>query len=244
MTNILLEPGLYLAVGGFMGFLGGCLFYGLWRRLLSRSASRNFWRTLPVTVRSMLMSDEPRELLSYYRTLIAATARYAGFNLLGVMVGITPITVIFLLLYALDPSSRVAASVEVHPAMVITHPAELVNDLQQDKEHMLIDLDKLDDSPLQIAGQTLDRETLAKKQAFCKTTASCLMFGMMMFETHKINPQTGYQVGGSVVVRPVLLDSNPFWPYLNDLDFLFFLAVMLGSVTAAWWSRHRRVDES
>lgn len=34
---------------------------------------------------------------------------------------------------------------------------------------------------------------------------------------------------------------NPFAPYLSDLEFGFFIAVMLGSIGAAWWHRGRRL---
>jgi hypothetical protein len=240
MSNFLLEPGLYVAMGAAMGFVGGWLFYRLWQGLMPRSRSREFLRVLPDSVRGMLTSDEPLDLFRHYRTLVAATARYAGRNTLAVLVGITPIAVIYLLLNALEPASRVAASIEVHPATA--RPAGLVRDWRMDDERLLIDRGKLGNSPVQIAGKTLDREALTKKQAFCDTTVSCLLFDMMLFETNSIDPEVGSQMGGTVVVRPVLLDSNPFWPYLNDLDFWFFIAVMSGSAAAAWWRRHRRVD--
>jgi hypothetical protein len=244
MSNFLLEPGPYVTAGTIMGFVGGWLFYLLWRGLLPRSRSREFWRSLPDSVHGMLTSDEPSDLFRHYRTLVVAAARYAGRNTLAVLVGTMPIAVIFLLLNTLDLSSRVATSVEVYPATAIVRPAGLMSDWRMDDERLLIDLGKSGDLSVQLAGQTLDRESLAKKQAFCETTISCLLFDMMLFETHSIDPQAESQRDGSVVVRPVLLDSNPFWPYLNDLDFWFFIAVMSGSAAAAWWSRHRRVTES
>ena len=244
MRNFLLEPGLYVAAGVIMGFIGGGLFYCLWRGLLPRSRSRAFWRTLPDSVRGMLTSDEPSDLLRHYRTLIVATARYAARNTLAVLVGIAPIAVIFLLLDALALSSRMAESVEVYPATAMAQAAGGVSDWHMHDERLLIDRDQLGDAPMQLAGQRLDREALAKKQAFCDTTVSCLLFDMLLFETHRIDPRTGHRMGGSVIVRPVLLDRNLFWPYLNDLDFWFFIAVMSGSAAAAWWRRHRKGNRS
>jgi hypothetical protein len=227
-----------------MGLVGGWLFYHLWRSLLPRSRSQEFWRSLPDSVRGMLTSAEPSDLFRHYRTLIVATARYAGRNTLAMLVGIAPIAAIFLLLDALHLSRHVATSVEVYPATAIARPAALVSNWGIDDKRLLIDRDKLDDASVQLAGQTLDREALIKKQAFCETTVSCLLFDMMLFETHSMNPQAESQMSGSVVVRPMLLDSNPFWPYLNDLDFWFFIAVMSGSAAAVWWSRHRGGDTS
>lgn len=244
MRNFLLEPGLYVAAGVIMGFAGGGLFYYLWRGLLPRSRSRAFWRSLPDSARGMLTSDEPSELLRHYRTLMVATARYAARNTLAVLVGITPIAVIFLLLDALALSSRMAESVEVYPATAMAQAAGGVSDWHMHDERLLIDRDQLGDAPVQLAGQRLDREALAEKQAFCDTTVSCLLFDMLLFETHRIDPRAGRRMGGSVIVRPVLLDRNLFWPYLNDLDFWFFIAVMSGSTAAAWWRRHRKGNRS
>jgi len=244
MSSVLFGPSLYVAVGVIMGLVGGWLFYHLWRGLLPRSRSREFWWSLPDSVCGMLTSDAPSDLFRHYRTLIAATAHYASHNTLAVLVGIAPIAVIFLLLDAWYLSSHVAARVEVYPATAIAQPAGLVSNWRIDGQRLRIDRGQLDEAPVQLAGQTLDREALTKKQAFCKTMVACLLFDMMLFETHSIKPQAESQMSGSVIVRPSLLDSNPFWPYLNDLDFWFFIAVMSSSAAAVWWSRHRGGDAS
>lgn len=157
------------------------------------------------------------------------------------MVGIMPVAVLFLFLCALDPSSHTATSVEIQPATAITQLAGLTNEWQMLDDDIIIDLGKLNNSPVHLAGQALDREMLARKRAFSDIFVYRLLFEMLMFETHSIDLQTGRQVGGSIIVRPVLFDSNPFWPYLNDLDFWFYIAAMLGSVVAVWKNRNRRV---
>jgi hypothetical protein len=37
-----------------------------------------------------------------------------------------------------------------------------------------------------------------------------------------------------------VFDRNPFWPFLNDLEFAFFTAVVLGSGLSAWRRRIRQ----
>jgi hypothetical protein len=188
----------------------------------------------------MLTSDEPSEIFRYYRSLILTTFRFAGRNILAVMVGITPVAALFSLLYALDPSSRAATRVSIYPATAITQPDGRMNNWHIDDASILIDLGKLRDSHVQIADRALDRDALTTKSAFCESSVSCLLFEMLLFETHSIDLPSGMHVDGPVVVRPVLLNSNPFWPYLNDLDFWFFITAMLGSITVAWRNRHRR----
>jgi hypothetical protein len=236
------QPNLYIAAGVVLGFGGGWLFYRLWRALLPRSRGRVFWQNLPESVRGMLTSDEPSELLRHYRTLLLSTANYAGRNLLAVLVAIAPITAIFLALTVMDLSGHVATRFQIHPATVIAPPVRLLNGWRMDNHRLLIHRDELRDSTVRLAGQTLNRDTLARKHAFCETAVSCLLFDMMLFETHRVDPETS-KMRGSVVLRPLLLNGNPLWPYLNDFDFWFFISVMMGSTTAALRSRHHRAQE-
>lgn len=244
MDNFVLGSGTYIATGIILGFAAGWLFYRLWRWLLPRSQSHDFWRTLPASARAMLNSDEPSEIFRHYRTLITAIARFVVRNTLSLIVGIAPVAAIFLLLYALDPSGRVATSIEIHPAAAISAQPALLKIGHTIEENLLIDREKLNGGTINLAGLPLDAKTLGKKQAFCESTVSCLLFDMMMFATHRIRSPAKIKSTGSVVVRPLHLSNNPFWPYLNDLDFWFFIAVMAGSAVAAWKRRPRRTNAS
>jgi hypothetical protein len=243
MSSLPSAPGLYVPAGLLAGFVGGWLSYRLWRRLLPPSHSQEFWQSLPDSVRGMLTSDEPSDLFRHYRTLVVATIRYIGRSTIAAAAGIVPMAVLFLLLTALDESGSVATDVEVHPATLVNPLARLGGDWRMEHGRLLIDCRKPTTSSVELAGQTLDCKALESKQVFCATTLSCLLFDMMLFETHRIERQTANPIGGPVIVRPVLLDGNPLWPYLNDLDFWFFIAAILGSTGAAWGSRHRRVGK-
>jgi hypothetical protein len=207
------------------GAVGGWLFHRLWRALLPAGRSRAFWTSLPQTVRGMVTTEEPAEVLRHYKQLITTTARYTARSLGAVLVAILPSSAIFLLLSALDPSDRMTALVEVH---------------RTDGERVVLDRRALDDSAVRLGGVALDEKSLAHKHGWCGSMTACLLFEAMMFDTHAIGEQGG-DVGASAwIARPFLFDRNPFWPYLNDLESSFFVAVMLGGFGAAWWQRNRR----
>jgi hypothetical protein len=240
MSRMPFAPGAYLAAAVVFGLIGGWLFHGIWRRVLPQTRSREFWTTVPASMRGMLTSEATRDLLRHYRTLIVGGFRYAGRNVLAVLVAMTPIAAIAVLLNALDPSGRLAASIEVSPATAIAPPAQSLSRWHTDGERLLISRAALGGSSVRLAGRTLDASALSRKHALCTTTLSCLLFEMMLFRTHNVGPATHSAPSGSVVVRPVLLNSNPFWPYLNDLDVGFFIALMSGGAAAAWWTRRGR----
>jgi len=242
MNEFLSDPSQYLTVGVMSGLIGGWLFYRLWRRIVPSSWSRVFWRTLAINAHRMLTCDEPSEMFVHYRALLTATAAYTGRSILGLLLATAPIVIIFPLLAAYDPSGQIAESAEVHPATVIGDLSRLSPPWRIDDERLFVDRNQLGESRVQLAGKSLDSGMLAEKRAFCRTTVSCLLFEMMLFETHLISPEEE-KISNSVIVRPALLESNPFWPYLNDLEFWFFIAIMLGSAGAAWLSRRRDVEK-
>jgi hypothetical protein len=115
MSHLSLPPDMYLVAGFIMGTLGGWLFFRLWRWLLPRTRSRQFWSGLLGNVRGMLASEEASDMFHHYRALLGATLRFAGRNTLAVLVGIAPISAIFLLFEALQPSGSRVSRFDVNP---------------------------------------------------------------------------------------------------------------------------------
>jgi hypothetical protein len=93
--------------------------------------------------------------------------------------------------------------------------------------------------PASAVASAPDRTALAGKHVWCASTAACFFFEMMLFDTHDLD--TPATRSAAVISRPVVFDRNPFWPYLNDLDFTFFAAIVAGSALAAWRRRARQL---
>ncbi|MGH8244266.1 MAG: hypothetical protein ACRETY_13075, partial [Steroidobacteraceae bacterium] len=93
---------------------------------------------------------------------------------------------------------------------------------------------------LRLFGTTLDSDALANKRAFCSGTLACLGYELMLFETHRLSPLPPEAGGSTVVVRPRAFASNPFWPYLDDLELAFFAGTITGGVAAGWRSSRAR----
>ena len=141
-----IHPAFALASGVIAGLAGGWLFYRVWRKIMPRTRSRQFWQHLLESLRSMLGSQEPDDLLRHYRELLAVLARFAGRNTLAVAAGLVPVALAFAILDRLRVPDR---------------------------------------------------------------------------------------------LTPFL--DQPLRPWLSDLEFWFFLAVIAGSAFAAWSARHRRL---
>lgn len=226
---------LYLAAAVAAGLIGGYAFFGLWRRIVPSAWSSGVLAALPGNVQGMLTSQDPSDMLAYYKAVMLSLGAYAVRNTLGLAVGLLPMTGLFLALTVYDPSGALATRSEAYPASAL--PSGPGGAWTRDGERLLIDRRDVGSAAVRIAGESLDGAKLGDKLAICPSTLSCLLLDTMLFETHSAPPRQ--RLRSSILVRPLLFDANPFWPYLNDLDFLFFLAAALGSAAGAWAARRR-----
>jgi hypothetical protein len=233
-----LNSGLYLSAAAVCGLLGGYSFYRLWRRAMPRSRSRDFWCSMQRDVVRLLTCKEPSDIWVHYRSLLTAMASYISRATLGLFLGLVPMAALYLLLAANDPSARLTQQVEAYPASVVRDPALDAARWTLSDGRVVIDRDEFVRSGSQILGQPVDDTTRLRKIAFCRSAPSRLLFELMLFETHPLYPEDAPT--SSIIVRPRFLDSNPFWPYLNDLDFWFFVAAIIGSTVAAVVAPKRR----
>ena len=99
------QPPVHVVVALVIGSAGGWAFYRLWRRFVPPDSKR-FWASLPGQLNSMLASEESSEMLRHYRALLVGVGKYSFRNLFAVLVGIAPLTLVWLLLDALvfEPS--------------------------------------------------------------------------------------------------------------------------------------------
>ena len=79
------------------GIGGGWAFYYVWRRILPRQRSREFWRAIPAHASGMLHSEDPDDVFRHYRDLIWHIATFGTRNTLAVLAGLVPLAALFLL---------------------------------------------------------------------------------------------------------------------------------------------------
>ena len=90
------QPVSYVLAATLIGLAGGWAFHRLWSAVLSRGGPVRLWAGMPEQLRAMLASDEAAVMLHHYRVLLTGIGRYAALNLLAVLVGIAPITLMWL----------------------------------------------------------------------------------------------------------------------------------------------------
>ena len=224
--------GLPITINLLAGIAAGWAFHVVWRRILPRARSREFWRAMPVHASGMLHCTDPDDVARHYGALMTQTAGFAARNTLAVLVALAPVAALFLLSDALHSDQRRVPIVEVRPAVAATlipasPPMEQTGD-----GGLLIDRRGIA-KELRILGTTFDSEDLTNKQAFCAGILSCMGYQLMLFETHRLQSQLPSRNSRSVVVRPLAFAANPLWPYLDDLELAFLVGTIAGGIGAA-----------
>ena len=223
------------------GIGAGWAFYYIWRRILPRERSRDFWQSVPTHASGMLRSEDPDDVFRHYRALVRHAATFGTRNTLAVLGGLLPLVALFLLADMLHADERRVSMVEVRPAAVVADvPASAEWEPTSDGG-LLFDRRAYGNSGLILFGQTLDREALGDKHAYCTTWLGCLGYELMLFETHPLPTRAGNVGAGSVVVRPRAFDANPWWPYLDDLELAFLASAAVGGIAAGWLSSRSRI---
>jgi hypothetical protein len=223
------------------GIAAGWAFYYIWRRILPRERSREFWRSVPAHASGMLRSEDPDDVFRHYRALLRHAATFGTRNTLAVLAGVLPLVALFLLADRLHAAERRVPIVELQPAAAVADLPESAAWTPTPDGGLQFDRRSYGDSGLNLLGQTLDREALANKRAYCAGWLSCMGFELMLFETHRLSAHAGSTETGSVVIRPRVFDANPWWPYLDDLELAFFASAAAGGIAAGWLSSRSRV---
>ena len=222
------------------GIGAGWAFYHVWRRILPRERSRDFWQSVPAHASGMLRSEDPEDVFRHYRALVRHAATFGTRNTLAVLAGLLPLVALFLLAGILHAAERRVPIVEVQPAAAVADQPESEAWVPTPDGGLQFDRRAYGNSGLNLLGQTLDREALADKRAYCAGWLDCLGFELMLFETHPLIARAGVAEVDSVVVRPLAFDANPWWPYLDDLELAFFASAAAGGIAAGWLSSRFR----
>ncbi|MBF0370652.1 MAG: hypothetical protein HQL52_14465 [Magnetococcales bacterium] len=224
------------------GLLLGWLFMVIWRKVLPTGMSRAFWSYLATASRELLTQVDADEFPRLYWNLVVRTFRYSGRNMLAVGLGVMPTlwVLFFAMPTALERYHAQAPWLELYPSGsarllvdgAVISPGESGEGaryrLDENQVRGVLQLDKI----------SLNLDPLAQRYALCRTTLDCLLFMGLDFSVRDLSPSVLPEESLSyVVVRPSHGDDNLLWPFLSDLEFLFFLSLILATMGSYFFQR-------
>ena len=209
------------------GLLLGWLFVRLWRWCAPRELNRRFWVAFRDIAGQMLKVDDVAWLLALYRRLARDAGGYVLRNLGGVLLACLPVGA-FLILVA--PSvlalwDRGAEQVVLYPSGRSWHIARSA------------DLSEPAAGPGDPdVGLDIERSAGLGRTAVCWSPARCTIFRLLGFHVIEKNEPL-LDDAPYVVIRAQRGHRNLLWPYLNDLEFAFGCAFMIGTIGGLIWHR-------
>jgi hypothetical protein len=177
--------------------------------------------------KEMVVAEQSSEFLSLYRQLGVSLFRYLGRNVGGLALGCLPLIVLTFALSAwlFQPWDARADGPSVYP------PGAATLDPRSGGGPLML---KIRNSTEPIAIE--NREPI--RAAVCWTMPRCLLLQSLDFSVITRNVPVSANFG-AIIVRPDYSSWNPLFPYLNDLEFVFFGMTPVGAAAAFIVKRRR-----
>lgn len=217
--------GVGLAVGGLAGWL--------WSFISDRLGDDDFWQRLRTVVGLLVSAEGEDRFFQEYVKLLPLLMKFLAKKLITLALAFAPVVIAFLSLTLLATPvwNKRLTHVEVSPPQVLS--VDVAGEtLHLDESHNAIpsSVDLNAPAVLHTKAGEFHCESLMEKQAYSPHLLQWLT--LIMLDWDMLAPQTSEPADAapSILLRPSSGDDNVFWPYLNDWEFDFFVAVSLGSI--------------
>jgi hypothetical protein len=208
LPNILVGYGTAVAVGFTCGFI----FSVISVRFAPLALHRHVWLALPMIARDMAIAQAGRDFVAAYRRLGLMLAKYFGRNVAGLVAGFLPLAIAGYLLNAL-----VFLPWDGRSVTLATRPPAL--SVAQNAAGYVVVVPGLS-TPIKVGPAPV-------KVAMCDCMLSCALTAALNFEN--VVPGLSGTPPSTILLRTGGPAWNPFFPWLNDLEFVFFAASFAGA---------------
>ncbi len=216
-----------------LGLVLGGAFVLLWRICVRRGATGRMVTDLTVIAKEMTTTDRADDFLGLYKRLIVGVGGYLVRNLGGLVLACLPMVLVlaFLAPPGLDAWGRRANRVATLPQIGETVIAEAQTSRLGDEAESRL--------RLTIGATEVSLSGLHSRTAICWSPTYCTLFYLLGFEVRQ-TPEALVAGAPFVVIRPDHGDDNWLWPYLSDLEFAFWVALLLTTCGASVLPRRKR----
>ena len=216
------------------GSIFGICFYYIFRRIVPHGFTGRYMARLGQNIHGLLRGDVGL-FWKFYRNIIGASFHYAGSQLLGVMLGLSPIIIVMMAAgpwlhsrwnsgapVAVIPAKagKVIASIDNRSAEQSAQPPRTGPTAVVDRTYNLVLKEGYQ--------QPLD-DPLANYVVCSNDSILCSVLQTFAFRKISVDPSCLVD-DDILIIRAQHGDRNPFWPYLSDPEFLFFLSFFLISM--------------
>ena len=226
-----------------IGITTGALAGWLWSITSARLGDDDFWSRLNEVSKLLLSDVAEDQFLQQYLRILPALAKYVAKKLVILVLAFAPVVVAFVTLapYATRQWYKRATHIEVTPAQQLTVSiAGQHFRLDESNSPPLSSLDLNAPATLSLAAGEFRCKTLMQKQEYSPHRIrgyGLAMIGFKRLDPIRLDPSDRTR---SILVQLSSGDNNILWPYLNDWEFDYLIAVSLASVGCMLALRKRK----
>lgn len=207
-------------------------------RLVSRRLGKaDFWAELPRLTRTLASGSDSDEFLRVYGRLLRLLGGYLTRNAIQLVASFAPVvaTVILCGPAVMESYNRGASALAIHPNQPVTLSIGGEQSESSEEGAVIRPMPRGEGpgSAITSAGD-LAFDSVWHNNAWCASGWGRFGMAMLGFDTHDSASTDVF-----LVLRPFCGDGNPFWPYLNDLEFAFYLAIATASGLAVLFFKMR-----
>ena len=202
-----------------------------------RFGGGDFWVALPELARALVSQSDGDQFLKNYGRLLRLLAAYLFRNALQLGASFAPViaTVVLLGPSVMELYNRGATELAVYPARNLQIEAEGAVYTTNSPGSAIAPAPDFAGSGVAAGRDGLfEVANPRRNSAWCTTEWGRLGMELLGFATFPATDATGY-----LVLRPRRGDTNPLWPYLNDLEFYFYMSLTVASGLTALFLKSR-----
>ncbi|MGQ0634388.1 MAG: hypothetical protein ACT4QC_07255 [Planctomycetaceae bacterium] len=209
------------------GLLTGIVTALVWNALLSRRGESTFRPALEAFVKQLASGVDGAQLFRQYVDLVKQLGGYVGQNLLVLVLAFLPVTVFVIV--AGPPARRFWNAGADHIAVYSSEPVTVslgAETFRVDPPMSEIPVPNGPDVSLDLtfADASVHIDSAARNWACSASAFPRLLLELLDFEQEAVS-----QGPALAIVRPRRRDSNPLWPWMNDLEFAFMASLTTAS---------------
>jgi len=229
-------PGSVVAIA--CGLLLGVVTAFIWDRVLLWWGESGFWRAVADFTQAAVSGSNDADFLRQYGQLLKELGKYLARNLVTIGVAFLPVTIFLLIAWPMAHASANgrATQLVVYPPQAVTiETGGQTHRLEPPHDSLPLPEDRAASLEIAAGGATLHCDSASENCAFATSEWQRLLLSLFDFHVAESPPEVPL-----LILRPSGGDDNWFWPYLNDLEFLFLTSVSAASLGGMLFLKLRR----
>lgn len=219
---------MYYIIGALALGVGAGMFATFcWDRFIPKGFNRTFLIDFSAYTGLLVRAEGNSEFLLVYKSLVGLVWSYVLCNMFAILSSVG--SVALLIYVVVIPLEEHASRRHGFVGVFATQPVTVIVDGESiSSETITVPHIANEELTLQVNGTIVPIHDVKAGVAISGGIFNYLLMSSLVCDVTAMDVEDGFY--GTVIVRPLFANRNPFWPYLTDVSFSFYIGLLVGSV--------------